>query len=43
VADTLVRLGFALCAIGLISAGLYQFSARAGATEPVSVGLTLPR
>ena len=42
-ADTLVRLGFALCVIALISAGLYQFSGRAAATEPDVFPTTSPR
>ena len=33
-ADQWVRLGMAIVIIALISIGLYQFSARAGAVEP---------
>ncbi|MGC1467475.1 MAG: hypothetical protein WA792_17290 [Pseudolabrys sp.] len=43
-ADNLVRLGFALCTIALISAILYQFGNRqARAVEPNAMNITLQR
>ena len=38
-----VRLGMALVIIALISACLYHFSGRAGASEPSVTGLTFKR
>ncbi len=42
-ADQWVRLGMALAAIALVSIGLYQFSGRAGAGEPVVSDFSLRR
>ena len=39
-ADQWVRLGMAIVVIALISLGLYQFSGRAGAVEPVVHGFS---
>ena len=42
-ADAWVRLGMALVVIALVSAGLYQFSGRAGAVELVVNDFSLRR
>lgn len=42
-AEQWVRLGMAITIIALISIGLYQFSARAGAVEPSIVSIPYRR
>jgi hypothetical protein len=42
-ADQWVRLGMALVVIALVSAGLYQFSGRAGAVEPTVKDFSIRR
>jgi hypothetical protein len=42
-ADQWVRLGMAITIIALISIGLYQFGARAGAIAPAAPSITYAR